>query len=74
MGPPPQILQQMFTDSNALKALKTDLIYVHANFIVLFIAAYNKVETDDIFVVRNNKTNHRIQDKRTESTARKPML
>jgi hypothetical protein len=58
MRPP----QQIFNDSNALEALKTGLVYIYANFCFFFIAAYSKDENDNIFVVRNNKRNHRILD------------
>lgn len=58
--PPPEISQQMFNDSDALKALKTDLVYIHANFSFL-IATHNEVE-NDVSIARNNKINNRIQD------------
>jgi hypothetical protein len=46
----------MFNDSDALKALKTDLVYIHANFSFL-IATHNEVE-NDVSIARNNKINN----------------
>jgi hypothetical protein len=50
------ILQDIFKDSNELKVLETDLVYIHENF-SFFVAVYNKTGKSHIFVVRNNKRN-----------------
>jgi hypothetical protein len=52
------MLQDIFQDSNELKMLETDSVYIRENF-SFSVAVCNKVGNDQKFIVRNNKINQR---------------